>query len=131
MVAVLRRTSAGAVALGFTLLALVLTGLAAWALAHNQADQRRDLRARYVDRTVVASSLLDSLFRVAFTSQTRDASERFAGKVDTARLNAKAARGQTAYVVIADASGRVLAASRKAPPRPPGLPAHLRTALRG
>src|SRR3954451_7178929 len=130
MTAVRNRTSARALAAGFTVLALALVGVAAWALAHNQSHQRRDLRDRYVDRTAVASSLLDSLFRVAFSSQARDASERFAGNVDAARLDAQAARGQTAYVAVLDASGRVLAASRKAPPRPPGLPAHVRTALR-
>src|SRR3954451_17342791 len=123
------QSTARAVALGFTVLALALVGAAAWTLADNQADQRRDLRDRYVDRTAVASSLLDSLFRVAFTSQARDASARFAGKISPARLDAQVARGQAAYAVVLDASGRVLGASRKAPARPPGLPAHVRTAL--
>src|SRR4051795_10717757 len=100
MPAVRKRSTARAVALGFTALALVVVGAAAWTLADNQADQRRDLRDRYVDRTAVASSLLDSLFRVAFASQSRDASERFAGKVDAARLEAQAARGQAVYAVI-------------------------------
>src|SRR4051794_35730796 len=111
MVGVLRRTSAGAVALCFTLLALVLTGLAAWALAHNQADQRRDLRARYVDRTAVASSLLDSLFRVAFTSQMRDASERLGVHADTAAMDAMTRRNQLAYAAVTDPTGKVIAAS--------------------
>src|SRR3954466_8159411 len=93
-------TRARWLAIGVGILVVALVGAAAWALADNQADQRRDLRDRYVDRTAVASSLLDSLFRVAFSSQARDASERFAGNVDAARLDAQAARGQTAYVAV-------------------------------
>src|SRR4051812_17980757 len=125
-----RPSTSRALAVGLGILVVALVGAAAWALADNQADQRRDLRDRYVDRTAVASSLLDSLFRVAFNAQSRDASERFAGKVDAAHLDAQVARSQAAYAVVVDASGRVLAASRKAPRRPPGLPAHARTALR-
>ena len=124
------RSTARWLAIGLGVLVVALVAAAAWALADNQSDQRRDLRDRYVDRTVVASSLLDSLFRVAFNSQSRDASERFAGKVTTAKLDAQVARGQQTYALVVDPSGRVLAASSKAPSRAPGLPAHARVALR-
>src|SRR3954453_17732453 len=100
MLRVRSTTRARWLALGVGLLVVALVGAAAWTLADNQADQRRDLRDRYVDRTAVASSLLDSLFRVAFTSQARDASARFAGKISPARLDAQVARGQAAYAVV-------------------------------
>src|SRR3954447_3490196 len=130
MPAVRNRTSGRALAAGFTVLALALVGVAAWALAHNQSHQRRDLRDRYVDRTAVASSLVDSLFRVAFTSQARDASQRFAGKVTPARLDAQVARGQQTYALVLDRSGRVVGASKRAPLGRTGLPPAARAALR-
>src|SRR3954452_12658855 len=123
-------TRARRLAIGVGRLVVALIGAAAWALADNQADQRRDLRERYVDRTAVASSLLDSLFRVAFSAQSRDASERYAGKVTPKQLDAQVTRGQQAYALVVDASGRVLAASRKARGDVAGIPAHVRTALR-
>src|SRR4051812_15646978 len=93
-------TRARWMAAGVGLLVVALISAAAWALADNQADQRRDLRDRYVDRTAVASSLLDSLFRVAFNAQSRNASERLAGKVTRAQLDAQVARGQQSYAVV-------------------------------
>src|SRR3954466_4318922 len=130
MLRVRSTTRARWLALGVGLLVVALIGAAAWALADNQADQRRDLPDRHVDRTAVASSLLDSLFRVAFNSSSRDASERYAGNVTGKQLDAQVARGQQAYALVVDASGRVLAASRKARADVPGVPAHVRTALR-
>src|SRR3954452_24473896 len=129
-----RRPAPGALALGLTLLALALIGVAAWTLADNQADQRRDLRNRFVDRTAVASSLVDSLFRVAFTSQARDASERLGGPLSAADLDAQARRNQVVYVAVGDPSGRLIAASKNAPPdegaRLAARPFHVRKALR-
>src|SRR4051794_40956537 len=131
MMRVVRSTTrARWLAIGIGLLVVALIGAAAWALADNQADQRRDLRERYVDRTAVASSLLDSLFRVAFTAQSRDASERLAGKVTRAQLDAQVKRGRQTYALVLDSSGHVLAASSRAPAGTPGLPLHARTALR-
>src|SRR3954462_8623706 len=86
------QSTARAVAVGFTVLALALVGAAAGTLADNQADQRRDLRDRYVDRTAVTASLVDSLFRVAFTGQARDASDHLAGKVSAAPPAPRGAR---------------------------------------
>src|SRR4051812_11881050 len=125
------QSPARAVALGFTVLALALVGAAAWTLADNQADQRRDLRDRYVDRTAVTASLVDSLFRVAFTGQARDASDHLAGKVSAARLDAQVARGNQSYAVVVDAKGNVVGASTRAPDSPPGgREEMLRAALR-
>src|SRR3954466_10666288 len=100
-------TRARWLAIGVGLLVVALIGVAAWALADNQAHQRRDLRDRYVDRTAVASSLLDSLFRVAFNSQSSDSAERFRGKPTAAQLDAQVARSNASYALIVDPSGRV------------------------
>ena len=126
-----RRSSAAAFAFGALTLSMILVGLAAWALADNQSHQRRDLRNRYVDRTVVAASLVDALFRVAFTSQARDLSTRYSGNVTSADADALVKRSQSSYAAFADPSGRVIARSRAAPAGAfPAMPSVVRVALR-
>jgi signal transduction histidine kinase len=104
-------------ALGLTVLALVAIAVAGFFLADTQSDQRRDLRERYVERTSVASSLLDALFRVAFTAQAEEAAERYgdADGITQAQLDADARRDENAYRVILNAAGEVVQASSSAP----------------
>jgi len=118
-------------------LALAVIGAFAWVLADSQSDQRRELRTRYEDRARIASSLVDALFRVAFTPQAQEATERFAGagRVPTPALDAEAEEGSLAYVVVLDARGQVIGRSSKAPrdrlARLASMPPHVRAALRG
>ncbi|HEY3190338.1 MAG TPA: ATP-binding protein [Solirubrobacteraceae bacterium] len=109
--------------LGMAVLALAALGVSAWFLGQTQADQRHDLGERYIQRTTVASALVDALFRVAFTSAARDASERFAGAgVTRERLDRQVAQGQASYAFVLDISGRLLGRSSHTPP---GVPARV------
>jgi signal transduction histidine kinase len=111
-------------------LATVALAVSAWFLASTQADQRNDLRNRYSDRTQIAASLIDALFRVAFNGQAAQDAQRFGGaRIDRARLDADARRGQLTYSMVIDASGKVLATAGRAPARPDG--AALSQARRG
>ena len=122
-----------AICLGLVMLTALL--VAALFLAHTQADQRRDLRDRYVQRTAVASGLIEAIFRVAFRGQARDASQLYAGpRVRRDVLDVAAANNNVSYMLILDASGRALGMSSHVPPgtaqRLAGERAFLRTALR-
>jgi signal transduction histidine kinase len=98
------------------LLATAALAVSAWFLAGTQSDQRRDLRDRYSDRTQIAASLIDALFRVAFTGQAQQDAERYGGPhIDQARLDAAVKQGQLAYTMIVDGSGKVLATAGRAP----------------
>ncbi len=118
-------------------LALGVIGAAAWVLADSQADQRGELRARYAERSRIASSLVDALFRVAFTPQAQEAAERYGGPgpAPTPALDAEAKEGNLAYVVVLDARGQVVGRSSRAPrerlARLAAGPPHVRAAMRG
>src|SRR4051812_1772840 len=100
-------------------LAVVAIGALAWFLADTQSDQRRDLRARYADRTAVAASLIDSLFRLAFTSQSQQASQQWAAPhISRARLDAAVKRQQLGWSMVVDDHGKVIGASSGAPSAP-------------
>jgi signal transduction histidine kinase len=129
------RDGATLAAIGLTLVVLGAIGVAAWFLADTQSDQRRDLRERYVERTEVAGSLIDSLFAVAFNSGVEQTVERYGGEtVDQAVLDRQVARGQNHYLLVLADDGEVLAASSGTPAdvreRLTAVPPHLRTALR-
>src|SRR3954453_24250054 len=73
-------------ATAFLLLAAVGLGVGAWQLARSQSHDRADLRSRYSSRAGVATALIDSLFRVAFTQQSQQAAPRLSGPVDSKSL---------------------------------------------
>ena len=106
-----------------TLAAIALAVLAlvalAWFLAASQSDQRSDLRARYADRTAIAASLIDSLFRLAFTSQSQQASQQWAAPhISRRQLDAAVKRQQLGWSMVVDANGKVLGRSSGAPAAP-------------
>src|SRR3954467_10652048 len=101
-----------ALAIGLAVLALAALGVSAWFLSDTQSDQRRALRNRYSDRTAIAASLIDSLFRVAFTGQRQQAAEQYSGdRISRAQLDAATKRGSNVYTMVVDGSGHVLGAS--------------------
>ena len=120
-------------AVGLTL--LVALAVTTFLLVDSQRQQRADLRAAYGQRAEIASGVVNSIFRVAFAGQARDAAERYTAERPTRQqLDAAAQQGNTVYVAILDASGEVLAASGRAPAdlgrRTGTVPPHVRSALR-
>src|SRR3954453_9936215 len=103
-------------ATAFLLLAAVGLGVGAWQLARSQSHDRADLRSRYASRAGVATALIDSLFRVAYTQQAAMAAQRFSGDVDAKTLGAFAKRNQTLYAAVLGQDGKVIAASPSSPP---------------
>jgi signal transduction histidine kinase len=101
----------------FLAVAAIGLGVGAWQLARSQSHDRADLRNRYASRATVATALIDSIFRVAFTQQAQQAAQRFGGHVTTAQMAAYAKAQQQPYVAIVGSHGNVIAAS-------PGAPAH-------
>jgi signal transduction histidine kinase len=106
-----------------TLVAIALAAVAlvalAWFLAASQNDQRSNLRARYGDRTAIAASLIDSLFRLAFTSQSQQASQQWAAPhISRRQLDAAVKRQQLGWSMVVDANGKVLGRSSGAPAAP-------------
>jgi signal transduction histidine kinase len=100
-------------------LAVLALAVSAWFLADTQSQQRTDLRDRYVSRTAVAASLIDSLFGVAFTAQNTQAAQQFGGpRISQARLDRAARQNQLTYAMIVDPRGNVLAATNGAPSAP-------------
>src|SRR3712207_2508821 len=111
------RDRATLLAVAFSVVALAALGVAAWMLADSQREQRRDLRESYGQRAEIATGLIDSILRVAYTSQGADAAERYTDpRPSTEQLTTTAERGNVKYVAVLDPSGSVLGASRDAPP---------------
>jgi signal transduction histidine kinase len=104
-------------ATAFLLMAAVGLGVGAWQLARSQSHDRADLRNRYASRAGVASALIDSLFRLAFTQQAQEAGRRFGHHVGSKQLTAFAARSQLTYAAVLSQGGVPIAAT-------PGAPAH-------
>ncbi|HEX8205211.1 MAG TPA: ATP-binding protein [Solirubrobacteraceae bacterium] len=102
-------------ALVFVVAALAAFVVGALLLAQSQSDQRSALRQRYADRVDVATALIGSLLTVAYNGQRENAAESFAGRVTRAQLDAEKARGETRYMLVLDAEGRVLASSSGTP----------------
>ncbi|MCW2992420.1 MAG: hypothetical protein JWM73_3014 [Solirubrobacterales bacterium] len=99
----------------FVVFALVLLGVGAWLLADSQSRDRQQLRDRYATGATVASALIDSLFRVAFSSGVERSVRDFSGSVTQAQLDAYTRTNQSLYTAILDSSGKVVAASSHAP----------------
>src|SRR3712207_2374768 len=94
------RDGATALAVAFTLLALIALAIGAFMLADSQERQREDARERFGQRAEIASSLLDALFRVAFLGTASEASERYGGRVRAEQLDARLENNR--YLVVVD-----------------------------
>ena len=105
-------------ATAFLLIAAIGLGVGAWQLARSQSHDRADLRNRYASRAGVASALIDSLFRLAFTQQAQEAGHRFSHHVSPKQLAAFAKRSQLSYAAILSQAGEPIAATPGAPARP-------------
>ena len=103
-------------ALAFLAIAAIGIGVGAWQLARSQSHDRADLRSRYSSRAGVATALIDSLFRLAYTQQGQQAAQRFSGEVNPKALAAFAKRNQVRYAAVLDQNGKQIGASPKAPP---------------
>src|SRR4051794_6486248 len=103
-------------AVAFLLLAAIGLGVGAWQLASSQSHDRADLRSRYSSRAGVATALIDSLFRLAYTQQGQQAAQRFAGRVNPEALAAFAKRNQVPYAAVLDQNGKLIAGSPGTPP---------------
>jgi signal transduction histidine kinase len=122
----------------FTAIFLVVVGAAlgvgAWQLARAQDNERADLRSRYSARAVIATGLVDSLFRLVFQQQAADAAKSLAGTVTTAQLDARVRQARNAYIAIIDGNGRFIAGSSDTPQRirsgAGAAQPHVRTALK-
>ena len=124
--------TAAAYAVGLAL--LVALSVTTYLLIDSQQRQREDLRTAYGQRAEIASGVVDSIFRVAFVGQAREAAQRYrAARPSTEQLSAAAREGNAAYTAIVDPSGEVVGASSAAPRdlarRTGTVPPHLRAAL--
>src|SRR3954447_1746301 len=102
-----QRPRPNALALAFLAIAAIGLGVGAWQLARSQSHDRADLRSRYSSRAAVATALIDSLFRVAFTQQGQQAAQRFSGHVTDKQLAAFAKRNQALYAAVLSQSGKL------------------------
>ena len=99
-----------------TVLLLALLGVFAYALAHSQSQQRKDLRGRFADRAHVAATVNESLFALATSSARPTDAKTFGGKtVSQTALQQRAAVQQQFYSAIVSSSGEVLAKTGSAP----------------
>src|SRR6476469_2752363 len=128
-----RSMNAGRLVIAFAALAIAALAVGGYVLANSQSDQHKTLRDRYAERTRVASSLLDSLFAIAFTPQAAQLSQQFKDGGTRQALDRQVKQGNLTYAMIVDPSGKVLASSsgtpRDAIARQAGRPFNLRTAL--
>jgi signal transduction histidine kinase len=122
-----RRRAAGTwVLVLFALGALGMLGAAAYGLAHGQNGQRDTLERRFQGRAQLGSALVGSLFAASAPGQQQQAAQRFGAKLNVAALDRQVAAGGSAFLAIADANGKVLAASSATPS---GLQGELSSAM--
>jgi signal transduction histidine kinase len=128
-----RSSNGGRLVIAFAALAIAALGVGAYVLANSQSDQRKTLRDRYAERTQVASSLLDSLFVIAFAPQAAQLSQQFKDGGSRQALDRQAKSSNLAYSLIVDPTGKVVASSSGAPAnamaRLSARPFHLKMAL--
>src|SRR4051794_2420648 len=110
-----RGSNGARLVVAFAALAIAALGVGAYVLAHSQSDQRKTLRDRYAERTRVASSLLDSLFAIAFAPQATQLSQQFKNGGTRQALDRQVKQGNLTYAMIVDPSGKVLASSSGTP----------------
>src|SRR3954452_3501191 len=111
-----RGSNGARLVVAFAALAIAALGVGAYVLANSQSDQRKTLRDRYAERTRVASSLLDSLFVIAFAPQSGQLSQQFKDGGSRQALDRQVKDGNLAYAVIVDPTGKIVASSSGTPP---------------
>jgi hypothetical protein len=123
----------GLLLLALLVLGALALGVAAWQLADSQRDRRTNLEQRFAERASIAGSLVDSLFGVILMQGAPENAERYGAEVETADLDAAVGLGNSVYIVVLDADGRVLGRSSDTPAaavrRLAGRPRHVRAAL--
>src|SRR3954454_3764581 len=128
-----RGSNGARLVVAFAALAIAALGVGAYVLANSQSDQRKTLRDRYAERTRVASSLLDSLFLIAFAPQSGQLSQQFKDGGSRQALDRQVKDSNLAYAVIVDPAGKIVASSSGTPPsamaRLAKRPFHVQTAL--
>ena len=108
----LRLVFIGAAVIVFALLAVF-----AYSLADSQHRQRRDVEKRFHDRATVSAALTEAVFASSAAQNRRSYALRFGGpKIDPALLARVRQRDRSLYARIVAANGRVLQATRGAPP---------------
>ena len=105
-------------ALLFFAMAALLFGVGAWLLASSQSRDRQQLRDRYSNGAVVATALIDALFKSASNSQARQLAQQFGCKVGTAALDDLVKQQRAFYTAIIDDTGNVVGKSTGAPGMP-------------
>lgn len=114
---------------GLALLVVIL-GVFAYLIASTQAQARRDVQRRFRDRAKISAAVAHSVF-ASLGSGSAASPVLTAKKIDRAALDKMAKQGQSPYIVIRDASGKVIAATTGAPPSATGpLRADLKPALK-
>jgi hypothetical protein len=99
-----------------TLLLVLLLGFFAYALAHGQHQQRKDIDRRFGDRARVAATVNESLFGLSNSSvRTADTQRLGAKTVDMKFLAQRTQIQQQAYAAVLTVDGTVLASSGKVP----------------
>jgi signal transduction histidine kinase len=118
------------------MLLVFVVGLFAIAIQRSHADDRRDAESRFVERARISAALTESLFSSTAAQAAAQNGRRLGGRVvDQARLERQLRESALTYVVVLDASGHVIAASRRLPAgvhaRLAARPASVRAALAG
>jgi signal transduction histidine kinase len=113
----------------FTVVFVLLVAIG-WQLARSEADGRAALRDRFADRAPVATSVVNSILRTAFTQQSQTLGPRLGGaRVPQATLDALVHQNKGISSTVLDARGRVVGTSRRGRARH-GLARFERVALR-
>jgi signal transduction histidine kinase len=105
----LRRREAVLALVGVGLVVLALLTVFAIELSNTQAKSKQDVEARVHERAVLAAALIDSLFQSVQTAIPQD-SHTYATRTVSART-IDHARATSAYVVLLDSTGKVIAHS--------------------
>src|SRR4051794_9464198 len=117
----LRRAATGArgplmLAVAVVLTLASLAGLGA-SLHKSQTKARAAIESRFAERARLSAALIDSLFTSsAAVSQARNAQRFGSPRVSTATLEAEAARGRLASLVLLRADGTIIARAARTPP---------------
>src|SRR3954465_5868706 len=80
------------ISLLFFAMAALLGGVGGWVLADSQSRDREQLRDRFSNGAIVATALIDALFKSAAASQAEQLPKVFGGEVTTQALDAFAKR---------------------------------------
>ncbi len=105
-----RREAVAALVAGFTIV-LALMAVFAIELSDNQAKSKGDVESRVHERSVLAAALIDSLFQTSASTSLAQ-QQRLFGSGPISRRTIDRAAQRDRYIVVLDASGAVVGASR-------------------